>query len=205
MLPGGRLRLRKKVWSKSCVELPVLGKRVGGYKMAAVPRAPAETWDKEWRRASADSLESGYCTLSLSDCDIDPAASPGHSPPSSSRGQLPSPVANACSPETKSTSPETKSTSPEAKPTKRRRSLRRSFGRTYSLRGGKGQDRRHSTASKQSTRPSFGRSLSVRRQSSSSSYRKDNVVHPKAKVTLVTCCTITQSLSRYLCTITQSI
>ena len=170
MLPATRLRQGRKVWSKSCVELAVLGTgELEGYKVQ-VPR-PAETCDRERRRASADSLESGYGTFSLSDCDLEPAASPAHSAPRGGPKHPSCPVTN---------------TSPVAKSTKKRKSLRRSFGRTYSMRN-KTQERRHSTATRQSSRLSFGRSFSVR-SDTSSPRRRDTVVHPKAKVTeLVPC------------------
>lgn len=56
MLPGSKLKLTRRVWSKSCAELAKLGraKDMIGYELLS-PK------DNE-RRASAESLDSGYTT-----------------------------------------------------------------------------------------------------------------------------------------------
>lgn len=167
MLPTTRLRLRKKVWSKSCVELGVSGTRdLLAYEQPS-PQ-PAESWEGEWRRASADSLDSGYATLSLSNCDPEPvlalASSPAH--PILRGNSRPGPSSGSSSSRRK------------------RKSHRRSSCKTLSLRS-RAQDRRHSYMP--STRHSLGRTFSLG-NGCSSPHRRDTVVHWKAKVhSLVTC------------------
>ena len=169
MFPAARLRLRRRVWSKSCAELALGARELSAYEQP-VPQPPKGSMSSEgeWRRASAESLESGYATFSLSDCDPEPAytsalASPAHcqsSNPASPRktqpglGRLSSPLPS-------------------------RRSLRPSSSRTKSLRHSSGRAQRRGHGRTQSTRHSFGRTQSL---GSSGSFRRDSVVHWKAKV-----------------------
>ena len=210
MLPSVRLRLGSRVWSRSCVELEVRRVELGGYVESEGRRSASGEEGSLGRRASADSLESGYATLSLSDCDPEPAglpASPYDSPPHSQHPSLPH-SQHPSLPHSQHPSPPHK---PQRESVSGGRRLSRAQSMRQSLRSWSGRAHHRRRASSRSGRGGFGRTQSVSTSSTGSSCtgsstgsRRDSVVHWKAKVcsksaTIVITIVITRVLGRNCC------